>query len=150
MNIVEAAVGHDQDHVAGGGGLREMVNDLIGVREEARRFAAAVEFAHQVLRGKALGLGDVVEPGRPADTDHVGAFEGGGVDRLEHLAHARVGARLEDGDDAAAGEGGLHRRDRLAHGCGVVGEIVHHDDAPLFPADLLPAPDPLERLQGAG
>ncbi len=90
---------------------------------------------------KRCSLRNFFQQRRPADAHQVGQIEARRIDVLEDGPHAGVGARLEHGDQSARGIKGTHGGDGLAHGRGVVGEVVHHGDPAPAPAHLLPAAD---------
>src|SRR2546427_355264 len=91
-------------------------------------------FADDTLALPARGGG-----GRLAAQPPVRATEGVRVLLRMDLAHRGVAARLEDSHQAPARVLREDGGDRLAHGCGMVGEIVDHGYSFKLAAQLLPA-----------
>ncbi|VTR71284.1 hypothetical protein DESC_920023 [Desulfosarcina cetonica] len=137
VDIVEAAIGHDQNNVTGFGGALEVRQDGLRIVEMKGIPPPGLEVGDQLQAGKTLPFGDFLQHRGFTDQDPVGGIENRGIVLLEDLAHARVGARLENGHKTIVREMRFYRLDRFADGRGMVGEIVHHGDAVFFAPDLL-------------
>src|SRR5207253_8488388 len=85
-----------------------------------------------------LALWHVGDGGGLADDRLVRAAEGVRVFLLVDLAHGGVAARLEHGDQPPARVLREDGGDGLAHGGGMVGEVVDHGHSSNLPAKLLP------------
>src|SRR5947209_15086727 len=146
VDSVEAAVGHDGDHVAFAKDGREVCDDCVRAVEAEGGASPRGYFADERVGVEELAVGAAALARKHrGDDDGVGGAEGCGVLALEDCEARGGRARLEDGDDSPARVLVAQRSQRLADGGRVVREVVNDRDAALAPAHLHAPLDALER-----
>ena len=129
MNVLEAAVAHDQDVVAGFERRQHRLQQYLGIGEHRSP-------GRERLQGGACIPAEVVG----VAVHLIGIGEAAGERSAHHAEFHGVGARLEHGNDALAADAPAQAFDGLAHGRGVMGEVVIHrntaDDTAFLHAPL--------------
>ena len=139
MQAVEAAVAHEQGHVARSQFVCQGGEEGIHLRKRLGGHAALPDGADDRVGIEHCIRVVVVADGWSLQEDRVGGVERLAVGRFEELAAAGVGARFEDGHEAPIR---VRRADGLQRGLdggGVVGKVVEDEDAIRFAPYLLPS-----------
>ena len=144
MQVVETAVGHDQDHVSAAKFPFKKLQNGIRIREIIGLPAQAPQILDQFLGGESFPFRDLGQVRRFANDDPVGALKGPGVFRLKDRTPTGVGSGLKDGDQPPPQVLGPEGLEGQADRRRMVGKIVDHRDPGFHPPHLLPAMDPLK------
>ena len=139
MDIVEAAVAENHDHVFWPEHRNDSVHNRVRILLVERRPAGLSDRCHDPLRFQALIFRDLFEPGDLRDKNTVGHFERFGELLLKHRTPSRIRAGLEYGPQPLPTKAMTERLQCLSDRSGMMPEIVDHFNAASFAAKLLPA-----------
>lgn len=145
MNIIEAAIGHDHDVIAGTSFRREMTHDVV-CRRERRSIASAFPDALNDAGGRERLFGIQVRSTKDRRNDRkVGGLKGLDKRFFEQPPPASLRSRLKYSPDPSARIALPHGAQCLLHRSRVVRKVVVDADAIHFTAYFKPPFDALER-----
>ena len=144
MQIVEGAVGHDEENVLWPDLRKDEPEHGLHVEEVVGFLAAGGDVLDELSGGEPLFRGDALHVGRLLDEDDISGVEGAGILLLEDLPTTRVGPGLEDGPEPPAAVEGPERLDGHLNRGRMVSEVVDDGDPAGLAAHLLAAPYALE------
>src|SRR5438477_2176022 len=136
VDAAEAAVGEDDDAIALAQVAGQARHDVVDGGDEQGVLAAPAHGADEVGLGEPLALRDLPREVGGGHDHAVRSLEGAREVVLEDARARRVGARLEDGDEAPTGGGRAQRLQRLPHRRRMVREVVVDDHAPRLALHL--------------
>ena len=100
MNSPKVAITHDDNDIARTDDLANLPRDGCGIGQIIGLLASIAEVAHYEFGVQTFVFLEKMQPGDLGHEDHIGVVEALGKLFLEDIAARRVGARLEDGDQA--------------------------------------------------
>src|SRR5437764_983639 len=149
MDVVEASIGHDHDMVTGLRLAGDKADDLIGRCESKCSFSTRPDAFGDTVGRECLSRRKMGCAKNAGNDDGIRRVKGLNKCLLEYPAPAGLGARLKNRPDTPDSMALAHGAERFMNSRRVMREVVVHDDAVHFAANLQPALDAFERRKRA-